>query len=266
MAITKRHVTENDGCVWITGASTGIGRALALRLAREGWTVAATARSTEGLKSQEREAIKLKGSITPHMGDISDRAQITKVVGEIESAHGPIALAILNAGIYLPVETANLELDRFEKSVDVNLKGTAYCLAPLITKMKDRGRGHIAIVSSVTGYGGLPTSFAYGATKAALINMAECMEIELAGYGIRTTIINPGFVDTPAQDDLDFPKPFMVSANTAAKRIVAGLKKDKFEITFPRRFTYLLKVLNNFFPKDIYLNLIRKQTGRSKAN
>ncbi len=264
MSKTNRHVTPKDGCAWVTGASTGIGRAVALRLTQEGWSVAATARDAEGLMTLQQEAEKFQGEIIPFEGDIADRAHMNQVVQDIESTLGSIALAILNAGIYLPVETANLDLDKFERSVDVNLKGTAYCLAPVIERMHKRGKGHISLVSSVTGYGGLPTSAAYGATKAALINMAECMEIELAPHGIRTTIINPGFVDTPAQESLDFPKPFMVSANTAANQIVKGLNKDKFEIAFPKRFTCVLKFINNFLPKDIYLNLIRKQTGRNK--
>jgi len=254
-------VSHKDGCAWVTGASTGIGRSVALRLAKEGWTVAATARSADGLASLEKEAAKLKGDIFGFEGDIADRQRIADVVQQIESEHGPIALGILNAGIYLSVEAANLDLDKFDRSVDVNLKGTANCLAPLITWMRARSKGHIALVSSVTGYGGLPTCTAYGATKAALINMAECMNIELARDGILVSVINPGFVDTPAQDDLNFSKPFIVSSDTAAKRILKGLSKGTFEITFPKRFTYILKILNNFVPKSAYLNLIRKQTG-----
>ena len=257
-------VTRKDGCAWVTGASTGIGRSVALRLAKEGWTVAATARSADGLESLENEAAKLKGKIVGFAGDIAERDQMSKIVESIESQHGPIALAILNAGIYLSVEAADLDLDKFDRSVDVNLKGTANCLAPVIKWMRARRKGHIALVSSVTGYGGLPTCTAYGATKAALINMAECMNIELARDGILVSIINPGFVDTPAQDDLNFSKPFMVSSETAARRIVNGLGKAKFEITFPKRFTYILKFLNNFLPKSVYLNLIRNQTGWAK--
>jgi len=254
-------VSHKDGCAWVTGASTGIGRSVALRLAKDGWTVAATARSAEGLASLEKEATRLKGQIIGFEGDIADRQRMAQVVEQIESGHGPIALALLNAGIYLSVEAANIDLDKFDRSVDVNLKGTANCLVPLIKWMRARNKGHIALVSSVTGYGGLPTCTAYGATKAALINMAECMNIELARDGVLVSVVNPGFVDTPAQDDLNFSKPFMVSSDTAAKRIVKGLSKGTFEITFPKRFTYMLKILNNFIPKSVYLNLIRKQTG-----
>lgn len=262
--MTKPVVTPEDGCAWITGASTGIGRDVALRLAKEGWRVAATARNMAALDGLAVDAQKLKGSIEPFAADISSRDAIMTTVSAVEQACGPIALAILNAGIYKAVDATKLDAADFDPIIDVNLKGTMYCLEALIPHLLDRRRGHIAIVSSVTGYGGLPTSAAYGATKAALNNLAETLEIELAPHGLRVTIVNPGFVDTPAQDDLEFPKPFMVSSDTAAKRIVNGLKKNKFEITFPRRFTYILKVLNNFLPKDMYINLIRSRTGWDK--
>jgi short-subunit dehydrogenase len=130
-------------------------------------------------------------------------------------------------------------------------------------RLMARKAGHIAIVSSVTGYGGLPTSSAYGATKAALINIAECLKIELDRHDIRVSVICPGFVETPAQDDNDFPKPFMVSADTAARRILRGLKSRRFEITFPWRFTQTLKFLK-WLPRRAYCNLIKKQTGWHK--
>ena len=260
-----RISTPSDGIAWVTGASSGIGRDVVLGLAKDGWTVAVTARSSEALVdlAKEAQSKRLKGQILPFPGDIGDRTAMDQVVQAIE-AQGPVALAVLNAGIYLPVDAARLDLDRFERSVDINLKGTAFCLKPLIEAMVPRGQGQIVLVSSVTGYGGLPTSAAYGATKAALNNLAETLAIELAPKGIHINLVCPGFVDTPAQDDLDFPKPFMVSSKTAAKRIVKGLKKGGFEITFPRRFTFILKVLTNFLPKSTYINLIRKQTGWDK--
>ena len=262
--MSDRRVSPADGCAWITGASSGIGRDVALRLAAEGWSVAASARNAEALAQLERDASKLKGSIRSFPADISSRDAIAQTIKSIEETDAPIVLALLNAGIYQAMDATVFDSEVFDRIVDVNLTGTAECLEGLISRMLDRGKGHIAIVSSVTGYGGLPTSAAYGATKAALNNMAETLEIELAAHGLRVQIINPGFVDTPAQDDLEFPKPFMVTSEVAAKRIVSGLKKDRFEITFPKRFTYLLKFINNFLPKDTYLKLIRRQTGWDK--
>ena len=239
---------------------------MAIRLAREGWTVAASARREEELQELCASASRLKGRIVAYPLDIGNKDAVRKTVEEIEAQTGPIALALLNAGVYIPVDGLNLDVTAFEKSFGINVLGTVYCLAAVIENYIARRKGHVALVSSVTGYGGLPTSAAYGATKAALINMAETLEIELQPVGIRVTIVNPGFVDTPAQDELDFPKPFMVSEEVAARRIVSGLKAGKFEISFPRRFTFLLKFLNNFVPKPLYLNWIRSQTGWDKRN
>lgn len=260
--MAKRIVTPSDGCAWVTGASSGIGRDVVYRLADEGWTVAITARNEAALNELSSEQTTFKGSVHAFAADISSRGGIAAAVGRIEETCGPIALAILSAGIYTAVDATKLNAAVFDRVIDINLKGTVYCLEALIPRLLERGQGHIAIVSSVTGYGGLPTSAAYGATKAALNNLAETLEIELEPHGLRVSIVNPGFVDTPMQKDLTFPKPFMVSSDTAARLIVEGLKKDKFEIAFPKRFTCMLKFINNFLPKDTYIKLIRRRTGR----
>lgn len=256
-------VTPQDGVAWVTGASSGIGYHTCLTLARDGWTVAATARGESDLQALSAAAEGLKGRIVPFPGDVTDKARMASIVEEIETAHGPVALAILNAGIYIPVEAPDLTAEPFEKCYSVNVLGTVYGLEPLIPRMIARAKGHIAIVSSVTGYGGLPTSAAYGATKAALINIAECLKIELDRHQVRVSVINPGFVETPAQDDNEFPKPFMIQPEDAANRIVKGLKGQAFEITFPKRFTFVLKVLK-WLPRDWYIALIKRQTGWNK--
>ncbi len=253
-------VSPADGIAWVTGASSGIGRDLSLALAGEGWTVAATARSADALEALSREAADLTGSIHPFPADTTDRQAMAEAVEAMEGAHGPLALVVLNAGIYLPLEVPELDAETFRKSFDVNLMGTVHGLEPVIPRMIGRAKGHIAIVSSVTGYGGLPTSAAYGATKAALINLAEAMKIELDRHGVRVSVINPGFVETPAQDDNEFPKPFMIPSKKAADLIVKGLKRQAFEITFPKIFTYQLKVLK-WLPRDWYIALVKRQTG-----
>ena len=255
-------MTPKDGCVWITGASSGIGREVAGQMCKAGWTVCATARRGEELESLANELSGTLGALRAYPADISDHTDVEETVRRILAEVGPIAIGILNAGVYLPVKTTELanELTAFQRSVDVNLMGTVHCIAPLIAHMTTTGHGQIALVSSVTGYGGLPTCAAYGATKAALINLAECMSIELLPKGIQTTLINPGFVDTPAQDDLGFPKPFMISSPEAATRIRRGLQSGKFEVTFPRRFTWPLKALSCLIPKALYLWLVRRQT------
>jgi len=248
------------GIVWISGASSGIGRALALKLAGEGYKVAVTARSHEKLVELQAEANDLSGSIVVLDGDVTDAEDMEHVMASIEYEHGALAMAILNAGVYLPVHAEDLHRADFEKSFAVNLSGVVNCLLPAIRHMKAKGQGQIAIVSSVTGYGGLPTSAAYGATKAALINMAESLKFDLDKMGIRIQLISPGFVDTPSTRKNAFPMPALVSPEDAARQIAAGLKSQAFEITFPKRFTFMLK-LARLLPYGVYFALVNHMTG-----
>ncbi|MBY5542413.1 SDR family NAD(P)-dependent oxidoreductase [Rhizobium leguminosarum] len=248
------------GIVWISGASSGIGRALALRLAGEGYKVAVTARSHEKLVELQAEANGLSGSIIVLDGDVTNAEDMEHVIASIEYEHGTLAMAILNAGVNLPVHAEDLKRTDFEKSFAVNLSGVVNCLLPAIRHMKAKGQGQIAIVSSVAGYGGLPTGAAYGATKAALINMAESLKFDLDKMGIRIQLVSPGFVDTPATRKNAFPMPALVSVEEAAREIAAGLKSQAFEITFPKRFTAMLK-LARLLPYSVYFTLVNRVTG-----
>ena len=255
-----RPAQPSHGVAWITGASSGIGAALTRRLVRAGWRVAISARSEDKLNTLASEH---DGQVFVAPADLSDAAAVHAAVARIEAEFGSIALAVLNAGIYLPVHAEAPRFEDYRKSFEVNLGGTAACVCALTPRMTARGRGHIAIVSSATAFGGMPTASAYGATKAGLVNMAECLAIELHRHGVFVQCVTPGFVETPAQDDNAFPKPFMVSAETAARRIAAGLNARRFEITFPRRFTWMLKAIYAL-PYSWYLPLVRKQTGWDK--
>ncbi|PWE18022.1 oxidoreductase [Marinicauda salina] len=259
--MTPRPATPADGVCWITGASSGIGAALARRMAQQGWTVVISARSQEALEELAGEG---RGRIHAAPLDVTDAAAVEETVAGIEDEHGPIALAVLNAGVYIPVAAEAPEFDAYRKTFDVNLAGTAACYCALAPRMVARGSGQIAIVSSATAFGGMPTASAYGATKAALLNMAECLRIELHRHGVLVQAVTPGFVETPAQEDNEFPKPFMISPETAARRMAAGFRSRRFEITFPRRFTWMLKLIYAL-PKAWYLPLVRKQTGWGKA-
>lgn len=252
-----------DGSAWVTGASSGIGRALALDLARDGFTVFATARSEDDLERLAGEANGLKGKIIAAPSDVTDAQAMAELVGRIDGEGPGLALAVFNAGVYLPVHGETLRVEDFDKTFAVNLSGVVNGLVPAVGRMKTRGRGQLAIVSSVTGYGGLPTSAAYGATKAALINLAESLKFDLDKFGIRIQIIAPGFVDTPATADNAFTMPALMQPDKAAARIAAGLKSSAFEITFPRRFTYVLKALQ-FLPYSAYFALINAATGWKK--
>ncbi len=231
------------GVAWITGASSGLGEALARRLARDGWQVAASARSADKLVDLERAAADHPGSILAVPLDVTDAAATEAAVARIENDLGPIDQAVLNAGTHKPVRAAALKVEDFRALAELNLMGTVHGLVPLLAAMTARGRGRVAIVASVAGYRGLPTSAAYGMTKAGLINMAEALKPELDRFGVTLQLVNPGFVRTPLTERNAFPMPFLMDVDDAAAALQRGLQSDRFEIVFPRRFAYLMKIL-----------------------
>ncbi len=239
--------------VWITGASSGIGRALALRLARDGRTVIASARSADALAVLARE----NGNIKAWPLDVTDAAACEEAVAGIEAAHGAIALAVLNAGTHKSTPAADFRAADIRALVDINLMGTVNALAPLLARRAQQ----IAVVASVAGYSGLPTAAGYGATKAALINMCEALKPECDALGIKLQLVNPGFVKTPLTDKNDFPMPFIMEVDDAVDAMVRGLASDRFEIVFPKRFALILKFLR-LLPYGLYFPLIRKTTGK----
>ncbi len=247
------------GLAWVTGASSGIGRALALHLAGDGFDVAVTARDHERLVQLQHEAPG-PGKIIVLDGDVTDPRDMERVLAAIEYEHGAMALAVLNAGVHIPVHGEDMHREDFEKTFAVNLHGTVNCLLPAVRHMQARGHGQIAIVSSVAGYGGLPTGAAYGATKAALINMAESLKFDLDKAGIRLQIINPGFVDTASTARNIFPMSTLISPEEAADGIAKGLKSSGFEITFPKRFSYRMKLLK-VLPYRLYFWVLNRATG-----
>ncbi|WFE87732.1 SDR family NAD(P)-dependent oxidoreductase [Roseibium porphyridii] len=254
----------DDGCAWVTGASSGIGKELALDLARSGWTVAVTARSSKDLEALSIQAQNLPGSIHPYPGDVSDTQSMSDICKSILAGIGKIALMIANAGVYLPQDGLKAEAAAFKKSFDVNLMGTVNVLLPVIEVMKPEGRGQIAVVSSVAGYSGLPTSAAYGATKAGLINLAESLKFDLDRAGIRIQVVNPGFVDTPATRSNPFPMPHLLTVEQAVQKIREGLEDSKrFEIAFPTIFVLQLKFLK-LLPYRLYFAFMSRATGWNK--
>ena len=228
------------GLAWVTGAGSGIGRALALRLAREGWQVAVSARTSRDLSTLAAEAPDL---IHPFPLDVTDAEAVSRTFAGIEERLGPIDLAVLNAGTYARDSAAQFDADAFRATVEVNLMGAVHCLAALMPRMLARGSGHIAVVASVSGYVGLPGAAAYGASKAALINMCEALHPELAARNVRLSLLNPGFVDTPLTQKNDFPMPFLISTDAAVDHIMAGLKSRRFEIAFPWKMALSMKLL-----------------------
>ncbi len=226
-------------CVWITGASTGIGRELALLLAREGATVAVSARSEDKLKEMQA----LHPAIKPYPLDVMDADRVAQVFAAIERDLGPVDLAVLNAGIWQPMLVSDFSADKAKTSMGVNYFGVLHALEPAMRAMTARGRGHIGIVSSVAGYRGLMKGAAYSPTKAALISLCEALYPSLKHKGVKLTVINPGFVKTPMTDVNTFPMPFIVPVEEAVQTIADGLARGKYEIVFPFGMALLMKTL-----------------------
>ncbi|OCJ12182.1 oxidoreductase [Rhizobium sp. AC27/96] len=248
------------GVVWITGASSGIGRALALKLAEEGYKVAVTARSHDKLLALQAEANGLPGSIVVVDGDVTNAEDMEHTIAAIEYQHGAVALVVLNAGIYLPARGEDLNHEVFDRSFAVNLHGVVNCLIPAVRHMRARGYGQVALVSSLAGYAGLPGCAAYGATKAALINMAESLNFELDRMGIHIQLITLGYVETPLTANNKFAMPGILSAKEAAEVIATGLKSAAFDISFPKSMVYRAKLLR-LLPYSLYFRMVRYFLG-----
>ncbi len=258
-----RRVGPQDGIAWITGASSGIGRGVALEMARRGWTVAASARREAELEALAIEAAGLRGRIIAHAVDVTDAAAMAAAADGIERAHGPIALSFFNAGIAPYVQAPAIDPAAVKLAFDVNVMGVVHGLAAIMPRMAERGRGQIAVNASIAGYGGLPKSAAYGATKAALINMCEALRFDCENLGLVMQLVNPGFVETPLTGKNDFPMPFIMRNEDASRRVVDGFERGGFEITFPRRFAYLLKAIN-LLPYPLYFAIVGRTTGWRK--
>lgn len=239
--------------IWITGASSGIGKSLAALYAGRGDTVAISARSADALE----KVAGTSAQIHPYPLDITDPDAVTATVSRIEADLGSIDLAILNAGVWSQMGVDEFDTAKIRKGMEVNFGGTVNCVGALIGRMKNRRSGHIAIVASVAGYVGLPQSLAYGPTKAALISFTESLKPDLDRYGVAISIINPGFVDTPMTAVNDFEMPFILEADDAAQRIAKGLDRGKFEIAFPWQLVNSLKALRRL-PYSAYFAVTRR--------
>ena len=239
--------------VWIIGASSGMGAALSDLLDRSGVNVIASARRAEKLEALAKDA----RSIWPLPLDVEKPEEVRAAIEQLEAEGRLPDLTVYCAAIYEPGGIDQLDPEHARKHMSVNYLGAVTVLSALFPKLRDAGGGSIAIVSSLTSYSGLPKAALYGPTKAALASLCETIKPEFEQARVGLQLINPGFVHTPLTEKNSFSMPFLLSREDAAQRILSGLLRSDFEIAFPKRMTYSLKVLS-WLPYDLYFRLMRR--------
>ncbi len=241
--------------VWLVGASSGIGEATAQALHAQGAKVFVSARNVQSL---DAFAAAHPGSVALPV-DASDAAAV-KTAAQAIFASGPLDLVLYCAGYYKEMRATEFDLGEMLRHQQVNYVGALYVLDAVLPHFVARKAGHISVISSVAGYRGLPKSLAYGPTKAALINLAETLYVDLKDSQVGVSLICPGFVETPLTAQNQFTMPGLIKPAQAAEEILDGWAKGQFEIHFPKRFTLWMKALA-LLPAALYFPVIRKFTG-----
>lgn len=241
---------------WLVGASSGIGRATAERLHAAGATVVLSARNAAALQAF---AARHPGSVAAPL-DVTDAAAVARVADELLQRHGRLDLVVYCAAHYRAMGVDDFDLADALQHLQVNYAGALHLLNAVLPALRAAGSGHLSLVASVAGYRGLPQALAYGPTKAALQHLADTLYLDLRPRGIGVSVINPGFVDTPLTAHNGFRMPALLTPEEAARHIVDGWRRGRYEIHFPARFTLWLKLLNHFGHAG-YFRAVRWATG-----
>ena len=242
----------NKKTIWITGASTGIGKALAIKFANNGWIVAASARREELLKDLNNT----NDNIHPYPLDVTKIDNCKSTAELIIKDLGQIDICVFGTGMHDPQSEKKFNLEKIRKIMEVNYFGTMNSINSIYDYFSERKNGHISIISSVAGYRGLPSAGAYCASKSALISFAESLYFDMIRKNVKVSVICPGFIKTPMTDQNEFPMPMIKSAEYAADKIYLGiLKRSGFEIHFPKTFTFLMKIIQ-ILPNWLYFGAI----------
>ncbi len=250
-------MSENQKKIWITGASSGIGKAVALKFASNGWKVAVSARRRELL-----DELAQNKNIESFPLDVTDQKQIDTVFNDIINKFGGLDLCLFSSGTYDPKNEQKIDPEKIKNVIKVNFFGVIDCVKSVEEYFKNKKNGHISIVSSIASYRGLPNSSGYGPSKAALTNFSESIYFDFKKFGVRVSVVSPGFIKTPLTDKNEFPMPFLKTPEYAADKIYNGLVKgNTFEIHFPKGLTLTLKFLR-ILPYRLYLFLVDKLVKR----
>ena len=259
MSLNPRISQWQGRRAWVLGASSGIGRATASALHARGAQVVVSARGDAALQTFVDQH---PGSVALAL-DTADREKVQAAAASLLAA-GPLDLVFYCAGYYREMRATDFDLDEMLRHQQVNYVGALHVLSGVLPAMLEAAQGgqagHLSLISSVAGFRGLPKSLAYGPTKAALINLAETLYLDLHDLGIGVSVINPGFVATPLTAGNDFTMPALISPEVAAEAILQGWERGEFDIHFPKRFTRVMKLLR-LLPYRLYFPAIRRFTG-----
>ena len=252
----------NKKTIWITGGSTGIGKALALKFANEGWNVAISARRENLLK----EISEKYENISSFPLDVTDKNKCNEVFNDIKNKFNEVDICFFSTGTWNPKKEKDIDVEQIEDVFKVNFFGTVNSIKAVEKYFKDKKSGIITIVSSIAGYRGLPNSTGYGPSKSALNNLTESLYFDFKRFGVRVCLVSPGFIKTPMTDKNDFKMPFLKTPEYAADKIYDGLiNKNSFEIHFPKALTIILKIFS-FLPSKLYFGLVGRMTKYQKNN
>ena len=252
----------NKKTIWITGGSTGIGKALAIKFANEGWNVAISARRENLLNEISHENENIHG----YPLDVTDKTKCKEVFEQIKSKFQNVDICFFSTGTWNPKKEKDIDVEQIEDVFKINFFGTLNSIKAVEEYFRNKKDGIITIVSSIAGYRGLPNSTGYGPSKSALNNLAESLYFDFKRFNVRVCLVSPGFIKTPMTDKNDFKMPFLKTTEYAAEKIYDGLiNKNIFEIHFPKSLTLILKILS-FLPSKIYFGLIGKMTKYQKKN
>ena len=252
----------NKKTIWITGGSTGIGKAVAIKFASKGWNVAISARREKLLEEISNNYENIHGFPL----DVTDKQKCKDIFEQIKNKFHNIDICFFSTGTWDPKKEKNIDVEQIEEVFKINFFGTLNSIKTIEDYFRKRKKGIITIVSSIAGYRGLPNSTGYGPSKSALNNLAESLYFDFKRFNVRVCLVSPGFIKTPMTDKNDFKMPFLKTTEYAAEQIYDGLlNKNVFEIHFPKMLTLTLKIFS-FLPSKIYFYLIGKMTKHQKNN